>query len=72
MGPGSAWIHIRWAGECRSVDLDFGWFAVDGHADIDVPARFTHQAFEAQRVNGNSGAMTAATLPQLATHDAHM
>ena len=71
MRPGSAWFYIRRAGECRSIDLDFGWFPVIGHADIDVPAHFTHQAFEAQGVNGNSGAMTTATLPQFATQDAH-
>jgi hypothetical protein len=53
------------------MDLDLGWLPVIGHADIDVPARITHQAFEAQGVNGNSGAMTTATLPQFATQYAH-
>ena len=50
MGSGSAWFHIRRAGECRSIDLDLGWFPVIGHTYIDVAARITHQAFEAQGV----------------------
>jgi hypothetical protein len=65
-------LEIGGSSECGSVDLDLGWFAGIGDADIDVPAGFTHEALEAQRVNGNSAEMTTTTLSQLATQDAHI
>ncbi len=65
-------LEIGGSSEYSSVDLDLGWFAAIGHADIDVPAGFTHEALEAQRVNGNSAVMTATTLSQFATKDAHI
>ena len=45
------WLEIGRSGEYGPVDLDVGWFAGIGGADIDVPAGFTHEALEAQRVN---------------------
>ena len=44
-------LEIGGSGEYGSVDLDLGWFAGIRGADIDVPAGFTHEALEAQRVN---------------------
>ena len=66
------WLEIGGSSEHSSVDIGFGWSARIWYADIDVPARFTHQTFEAQRVNRNRGAMTTTTLPQFATQDAHI
>ncbi len=48
---GRVCLEIGRSGEYGSVDLDLGWFAGIGGADIDVPAGFTHEALEAQRVN---------------------
>ncbi len=67
------WFEIGGPSEYGSVDLDLGWFfAGIGGSDIDVPAGFTHESLEAQRVNGNSAEMTTTTLPQFATQDAHI
>jgi hypothetical protein len=66
------WLEIGRPSEYGSVDLDIGWFAGIGGSDIDVPAGFTHEALEAQRVNRNRAEMTTTTLPQFATQDAHI
>ena len=65
-------VEIGRSSEYGSIYLDLGWLAAILCADIDVPARFTHQTLEAQRVNGNGAAMTTTTLSQFATQDAHI
>ena len=65
-------VEIGRSSEYSSVDFGLDRVATILCADIDVPARFTHQTLEAQRVNGNGAAMTTTTLSQFATQDAHI